>query len=655
MAHNVTLALTLPISCHICLGKVRQPVICVNHHVFCSICIDLWLKNNNQCPACRVPITHDNPCKDIIGGTSENESILSHSVRKHLRKTRLELLQKEYEDEIDSLVRETEELRRTNLALEERLNRVADPVTESLSCNCGSRQAEDKSSVCNKLLEDWNRKLEEVNYANKKVKEDIDKLKEENRRLKNENVEFVRENLRLKNEVDLRSPQKFGRFTVAALQAKVDQYEREMSRLKKALERSDQYIEELEAQIVPLKRPPEDKKIEKSQCGNTALMEEHAGRTATSHVCQDISTTKLFPEHSNDDGIHSDDFKGLCPTSAILKQTKSKTVSSFKQKLGLHNVVCNDEEQIGVDKDSPRKGIVSLSQDLGSPSSSLPFSSLQLNTPDRETNYFRNTNLKKPLTYLRKLVFEDLPQRRELVKLDPVNSEHNANNADGTKPGQSNAIFSNFCHIGNSQDKISEKIDSGLQFRMQGRNAADQTVSMLHPISGDDFPWTLHENTVNVNLNDDSVDDNNSVSHLENQHNNLTQDWVRPFPSDSSVHIYKSSEETILSHGESSKQAKSFSVCNSLSSSVSVNEGQAHLFMTQPSDTYNTDFSNQSCVSLQPEEEVTNQVDFDTVFLPGHISELGCLSSLPQTYSGSPPAKRKLLNPCNNSHQNHQH
>lgn len=32
---------------------------------------------------------------------------------------------------------------------------------------------------------------------------------QENRRLKNENVEIVRENLRLKNEVELRSPQKY--------------------------------------------------------------------------------------------------------------------------------------------------------------------------------------------------------------------------------------------------------------------------------------------------------------------------------------------------------------------------------------------------------------------------------------------------------------
>lgn len=654
---NVTLSLTLPISCHICLGKVRQPVICVNHHVFCSSCIDLWLKNNNQCPACRVPITPENPCKDIIGGTSENERVLSHSVRKHLRKTRLDLLQKEYEDEIEYLLKETEELKRTNLILEERLNEVADPITESSPCSCGNRQAEDENSVCNKLLKDWNRKLEEVNAANKRVTEDIDKFKEENRRLKNENVEIVRENLRLKNEVELRSPQKFGRFTVAALQAKVDQYEREMSRLKKALERSDQYIEELEAQIVQLKRPPEDKQMEKSQCGNTAFMEEHTVRAATSHVCQDISTAKSFPKYSKDDGIYSDDSKGLCPISVRLKQTQSKTVGSPKRKIGLHTTVLNDGEQTSLDRDSPSKIMVSMSQDLGSPSSSLSFSSLQLNTPNCKTSSLSNTNLKKPLTYLRKLVFDDLPRRRELGRLAPAGGEYNANSADGaTQPGQTNAVFPHFCHIKeDSQDKNSEKADNSLQLKKQGRNAADQFLSRLHSISGEDLnqAGTSHENTADVNLNYDSVDPNVAVSHLESQENLphtsvpcLTPDWVKQFQSDSPVHMCESSEKTTLSHHHES------SLFNSLSSSLADNEEQADLFMAQSStDGYNIDFNNHLHSNNLPcQEEVRPHAYSDKVFLPGYISEpAGLSSSLPQIYCGSPPAKRKLLNRSNDS------
>lgn len=42
---------------------------------------------------------------------------------------------------------------------------------------------------------------------------------------------------------------RFGRYTVAALEAKIQQYERDVDHLKKALERSDQYIEDLESQV----------------------------------------------------------------------------------------------------------------------------------------------------------------------------------------------------------------------------------------------------------------------------------------------------------------------------------------------------------------------------------------------------------------------
>ncbi|XP_072254657.1 ORC ubiquitin ligase 1 [Pyxicephalus adspersus] len=637
---NVTLALTLPISCHICLGKVRQPVICVNHHVFCSSCIDLWLKNNNHCPACRVPITPDNPCKDIIGGISENENIPSHSMRKHLRKTRLELLQKDYEDEIESLTREIEELRRTNLTLEERLNTFSDPVTESSSCNCGNTQAEERSNICNKLIEDWNRKLEMINAANKSVTEDITRLKEENRRLKNENVEFVRENLRLKNEVELRSPQKFGRFTVAALQAKVDQYEREMSRLKKALERSDQYIEELEAQIVQLKKPPEDKQIEKSQCGNTALMEEHAGRAATSYACQDFSTAQMFPNHSKDDGIYSDDSKGLCPISAGFKKMQSKTVSSPQLKNGLHAAMWNGGEQSSLDIDSPMKATVSMPKDLGSPSC-LPFSSLQLNTPDKcKSSSDNNTSLKKPLTYLRRLVFDDLPQRRQLGKVAPSGNEHNENESNETiQSREPYAVFSNICHNNEiPQEKNSEEKDSQ-QFIKQGTSAEAQIVSRLHTRSAEVHSETSHENSTDANLHNND-DPSITISHLASQKSkahHTTPDLVRHLYSDSSVHTGKSPKKTTLSNHESSQ--RTFSVCNSLSSATD-NE-QAHSSMAQSS----TDRAI-PCVPLQSDEHVRLPSDTEMIIPPQRIAEPVCpSSSISQNVSGSPPAKKKAVEP----------
>ncbi|XP_076871275.1 uncharacterized protein obi1 [Brachyhypopomus gauderio] len=238
---HVTLSLTLPISCQICLGKVRRPMICGNNHVFCFTCIEVWLKRASQCPTCRVPITPENPCREILGATNDSESNESYSVKQRLRKTRGELLLREYEDEMEILLKENEELKTKNLSLEAQLNTALEPSL--------MQGAQSESPVDHSLLEESANKLRAANEMCRKLKQDMEKLKEANKTLRSQNVDLVQGNMRLKVEVENRSPQKFGRYTVAALEAKVLQYERELNRLKRALERSDTYIEELEAQV----------------------------------------------------------------------------------------------------------------------------------------------------------------------------------------------------------------------------------------------------------------------------------------------------------------------------------------------------------------------------------------------------------------------
>ncbi|KAF7658832.1 hypothetical protein LDENG_00007580 [Lucifuga dentata] len=82
--------------------------------------------------------------------------------------------------------------------------------------------------------------------------------------------------MRLKAEVASRSPQKFGRYTVAALEAKIQQYEREVDHLKRALERSDQYIEELESRVSTgeKRRPERQDPCGESKAGSEALTEQ---------------------------------------------------------------------------------------------------------------------------------------------------------------------------------------------------------------------------------------------------------------------------------------------------------------------------------------------------------------------------------------------
>ncbi|XP_063648314.1 ORC ubiquitin ligase 1 isoform X2 [Pan troglodytes] len=406
---------------------VRQPVICINNHVFCSICIDLWLKNNSQCPACRVPITPENPCKEIIGGTSESEPMLSHTVRKHLRKTRLELLHKEYEDEIDCLQKEVEELKSKNLSLESQIKTILDPLTL-----VQGNQNEDKhlvtdnpSKINPETVAEWKKKLRTANEIYEKVKDDVDKLKEANKKLKLENGGLVRENLRLKAEVDNRSPQKFGRFAVAALQSKVEQYERETNRLKKALERSDKYIEELESQVAQLKNSSEEKEAMNSIC-KTALSADGKGSKGSE---EDVASknqgdsARKQPGSSTSSSSHlaKPSSSRLCDTSSARQESTSKADLNCSKNKDLYQEqveVMLDVTDTSMDTYLEREWGNKPSDcvpykdeelyDLPAPCTPLSLSCLQLSTPEnRESSVVQAGGSKKHSNHLRKLVFDD--------------------------------------------------------------------------------------------------------------------------------------------------------------------------------------------------------------------------------------------------------
>ncbi|ERE90525.1 ORC ubiquitin ligase 1 isoform X2 [Cricetulus griseus] len=424
---NVTLSLTLPITCHICLGKVRQPVVCTNNHVFCSICIDLWLKNNSQCPACRVPITAENPCKEIIGGTGESEPMLSPTVRKHLRRTRLELLHKEYEDEIDCLQKEVEELKSKNLSLESQIKTILDPLALMQGSQNEDKHpvADNPSKVDPESVAEWKKKLRTANEIYEKVKDDVDKLKEANKKLKLENGGLLRENLRLKAEVDNRSPQKFGRFTVAALQSKVEQYERETNRLKKALERSDKYIEELESQVAQLKRSDEAKEDMGALCQG-APSEDGKGPKGSDEVVapknQGGSARKQAGSATSPSATHLTAPSGrLTASSSVRQDSTSKTEPNCPKNkdrcpkptemlLGMQETPMEAylEGEWGSKPSDCAPYKEEEGYDLPAPCTPLSLSCLQLSTPEnRESSGIKAGSSKKHANHLRKLVFDD--------------------------------------------------------------------------------------------------------------------------------------------------------------------------------------------------------------------------------------------------------
>ncbi|XP_066477561.1 ORC ubiquitin ligase 1 [Tiliqua scincoides] len=477
MAQNVqgvTLSLTLPITCHICLGKVRHPVICANNHVFCSICIEVWLKNNSQCPACRIPITTENPCKEIIGGASESNPVFSPTVRKQLRKTRLELLHKEYEDEIDSLQKELEELKGKNHSLESQLKAVLHPVTLDVTDTMqeSPQLSDDEHKVNPETRASWTKRLQTAHDMYEKVKDDMEKLTEVNKKLRLENGGLVRENLRLKAEVGSRSPQKFGRFTVMALQSKLEQCEREMNRLKRALERSDTYIEDLELQVSQLKRECDQRKSRSLEGEATVAMEDKESESAPG----ELALLKSPEEHTEDNCLcasHGPDDLEQPVSSGLLGSSNDVCLNSASQGCSEESVAqCSTGRDVFT---SPQEHLLDIGgtemdtcseqnwdkiedcvsykeelYDLPDPCTPLSLSCLQLNTPSgKDDPVAKEESSRKPSTFLRKLEFEDFGDVSSDCNKD--SPEHSASSCESAENkatcfASDKPVFWNRCH-----------------------------------------------------------------------------------------------------------------------------------------------------------------------------------------------------------------
>ncbi|XP_036866198.1 ORC ubiquitin ligase 1 isoform X2 [Manis javanica] len=366
--------------------------------------------------------------------------MLSHTVRKHLRKTRLELLHKEYEDEIDCLQKEVEELKSKNLSLESQIKTILDPLTLMQGNQNEDKHltADNPSKIDPETVAEWKKKLRTANDIYEKVKDDVDKLKEANKKLKLENGGLVRENLRLKAEVDNRSPQKFGRFTVAALQSKVEQYERETNRLKKALERSDKYIEELESQIAQLKNSSKEKEAMNSICQRALSTEgkgskgsqedmtsknqgDSAGKqlgssTSSSHLAKPSSssarqegTSKTEPNCSKNTDLYQKQME------IMLNVTDTSMDTYLEREWGSKPSDCvpyKDEELY----------------DLPAPCTPLSLSCLQLSTPEnRENSVVKAGGSKKHSNHLRKLVFDDFCNSPNVCNKDSSEDDRSEN------------------------------------------------------------------------------------------------------------------------------------------------------------------------------------------------------------------------------------
>jgi len=257
--HSSSLVFTLPISCQICLSKVKDPVICCNRHVFCKQCMDVWLQRNGQCPACRVEVNEANPCRSILGGLSvtdenedENDDVeagkQARNSKKNLRKARIELLFNEYEEEIEELREEVRTLRESNVTLDDALRRA-----QATALPNGQASATPRDPDTSAMLVSLTSKLQEANDTYQRVLKDMDSLKKENSKLKSEreNLDFEVQGLRAR--LQHRSPAKMGRYATVAMESELSAARQETERLKKALAFADDSLEKMQEEQEHLK------------------------------------------------------------------------------------------------------------------------------------------------------------------------------------------------------------------------------------------------------------------------------------------------------------------------------------------------------------------------------------------------------------------
>uniref|UniRef100_H2Z800 RING-type domain-containing protein n=1 Tax=Ciona savignyi TaxID=51511 RepID=H2Z800_CIOSA len=310
-----SVSFTLPLSCQICLGKVREPVTCSNQHVFCSDCMNVWLERNSCCPTCRVQISPQSPVKRIIGGVIENSSssLVSRGTSRELRRTRYELILKEYEDDIQQLEIGMERLERENKSLKSELRMLkqvkVETVNEYFNTNTSCQRCSNIKDVDTML--DMTKKLQEATKTYSKTKKEMIEVKKINEILRKNNDDLKRENQRVREEVSTRSPMKFGRLTVAALESRLESSEKQVAQLMKALQKNDEHTDQLEAELAELKQQPMKENYNGDKLQNPILASilnepqtncenlPERGRTVATPSSKLKNLTLVTPEHKN--------------------------------------------------------------------------------------------------------------------------------------------------------------------------------------------------------------------------------------------------------------------------------------------------------------------------------------------------------------------
>lgn len=226
---------------------------------------------------------------------------------------------------------------------------------------------------------------------------------------------------------------RFGRYTVAALEAKIQQYERDVDHLKRALERSDQYIEDLESRAQ--KRPEEPE-------------------TSGSSTAKPDALTQQQKIHMMMRSLSDNERASICSNPEADARTFSRN----------HSLVfmpsAEDKEMAGQKKDSES------SSDFLPTTPSSAFRSLTLRSPGiREKKVAF-----KPASYLRRLDFDEFPSPDK--SSSTVNQFSSLEKFPKDLPSNSDTAPSQSAFWGGWQRSESKEPDPSKESSVSGASAA---------------------------------------------------------------------------------------------------------------------------------------------------------------------------------------
>lgn len=372
--------------CWICRFQVSDPVTCSNGHLFCRDCVSRWIQpflsvsngvsslngtlldlssSSNQkpyCPTCRVALRMED-LKSILGAADGQQfadssglssKLSKRSSQRNIRLARFNSLRDSYEAEIEHLLCQVDKL-------EEQLDLCRNGCQEKYS---RSVQTEAPHPSTSDILE------RALKFAND--------LKSENEQLRKVNEDLEMAKLNLSRELKLftedkngGTPQKYGKLLISTQQREIEDLKKERNQLKKAMDRQDGYIKELENKLDPKK------------ASVPSVIVESQGKTSSSSsemINEDISSNHSDMITSQSSASYLANMSLPSPFRKINLNSAQKYAPPEQQNLSSDTSQCG-QNVVFSSKESAESDFLLYSRSSSQPKRALNFTEKDLETP----------------------------------------------------------------------------------------------------------------------------------------------------------------------------------------------------------------------------------------------------------------------------------